>query len=72
MKELKGVMVNGVVVSTVKTERKKVILRDCDGYNFYALLTNEQIDLLEFLKKNSLLDCEAKWEILLDEDWEKV
>jgi hypothetical protein len=72
MKEIKGVMVEGVVVSTTKTERKKIILRDCDGDNFYVLLTNEQIDLLGFLKKNCLLDGGVKWEILLDEAWEKV
>jgi hypothetical protein len=72
MKEIKGVVVEGVVVSTAKTERKKVVFRDCDGYNSYVLLTNEQIDLLDFLKKNGLFDYDAQWEILLDEAWEKV
>jgi hypothetical protein len=72
MKEIKGVVVEGVVVSTAKTERKKVILRDYDGDSHYVLLTNEQIGLLDFLKKNYLLDDTAKWEVVSDEVWEKV
>jgi hypothetical protein len=72
MGEIKGVVIEGVKVSTIEAERKKVIFRDCDGDNFYALLTNEQIDLLDYLKKNGLLEYHAKWEILLDEAWEKV
>ena len=72
MKELKGVMVEGVMINATKTERKRVILRDCEGSSFYVLLTDEQIGLLYFLQKNDLLDCEVRWEILLDEDWEKV
>lgn len=72
MKEIKGVGVEDVVVSTAKTERKKVILRDCNDNSFYVLLTNEQFDLLEFLDTRGLLDYDTKYEEVLDEDWEKI
>ena len=63
--------IENVVVNTAKTERKKVILRDCDGSSFHFLLTNEQISLLDLLRKNDLL-YDVRWEVLSDEDWEKV
>lgn len=72
MKEIKNVRVEGTVVSTAKTERKKVILRDCNDNSFYVLLTNEQFNLLEFLDKKGLLDYGTKYEEVLDEDWEKI
>ena len=72
MKETKTVIVEGVVVSTTEVGRNKVIFQDCEGEQAYALLTDDQVKLLDFLKEKGLLDYEAKWKILSDDEWEKV
>ena len=60
------------VAQEVEEPRKKVIFRDNENTNIFALLTNDQIALLGFLKENELFDYDSSYEIVLDEAWKKV